>query len=149
MKTALTKITLRSALLMGVTLLALTVAFMRGGGPGITFALEDDFDLTIGSNASFNDILVPGSTWVLKDLVPGADKFFDLESVMPGDSGKATISMLVESRQSSAWLCLDFSNLESDDNEVIEPEKDADPNGAASGELANGMEFFAWRDDGD
>jgi len=145
----ITNISFRALLVAGVFALALTALFMRAAAPGITFALESDLNLTIGSNAFRNGIPVPGSTWTLKDLVPGTDKFFNLANVMPGDSGKATISMHVESRQSGAWLCLDFSSLQSDDNGVNEPEEDADPNGAASGELANEMEFFAWRDDGD
>ena len=120
---------LRTLLVAGVFALA-TTALMRGTGPGITFALEEDFNLTIDSAAFFRGLPVPGSTWELKDLVPGVDKFFDLAGVLPGDSGNATISMHVESRQSGAWMCLDFP-------------------AAPAGSLAEGTQFFAWRDDGD
>lgn len=148
MNAAVTKIAARTLLLAGVFALLALAAFMRGGGPGITFALENGINLTIGSSAFYNGLPVSGSTWVLKDLVPGADKFFDLEDVMPGDSGQANISMRVEGRE-SAWLCLDFKNLVSNENDFVEPEVGADANGNASGELADGMKFFAWRDDGD
>ncbi len=146
----LTTISLRVLLIAGVFALALTALYLHDGAVGITFALEDDLDLTIGSSASRNGVPVPGSSWALKDMVPGADKFFDLDNVLPGDFGEATVSMLVASRrEGGAWLCLDFANLASDENEFIEPEEGIDQNGALSGELAEGMEFFAWRDDGD
>ncbi|MBI4068283.1 hypothetical protein HY413_02655 [Candidatus Kaiserbacteria bacterium] len=142
------KIVARTLLLGGVFALAAIAAFMRGGEPGITFALENGINLTIGSRAFYNGLPVSGSTWVLKDLVPGVDKFFNIEDVKPGDSGEATIDMHVESR-GPVWMCLDFSNLQSNDNGVNEPESHEDLNGTAEGELALGMEFFAWRDDGD
>lgn len=148
MNVAVTKIAARTLLLAGVFALAVLASFMRGGGPGITFALENGINLTIGSAAFYNGLPVSGSTWELKDLVPGVDKFFNLEDVMPGDSGQAGITMRVGGRE-SAWLCLDFKNLVSDENGLIEPENDADANGAISGELADSVEFFAWRDDGD
>ncbi|KKW19511.1 MAG: hypothetical protein UY63_C0012G0020, partial [Parcubacteria group bacterium GW2011_GWA2_51_10] len=128
--------------------LATAAAFMRGGEPGITFALENELNLTIDSRAFYNGLPVPGSTWALKDLAPGVDKFFNFDNILPKDSGKTTISMHLESRDSS-WLCLNFTNLQSNDNGVNEPESSVDPNGNASGELAEAVEFFAWRDDGD
>src|SRR3989344_3462454 len=149
MNAAMTKIAARTLLLGGVFALATLAAFMRGGEPGITFALEDDINLTVGSRAFYNGLPVSGSTWELKDLVPGADKFFNIEDIVPGDSGQASVSMHVESEREYTWLCLDFSNLESGEGGINEPESAEDPNGAASGELADGMEFFAWRDDGD
>ena len=148
MNAAVTKIAARTLLLAGVFALAVAAAFARGGEPGITFALESGINLTVGSRAFVNGLPVSGSTWALKDLMPGVDKFFDLQDVMPGDSGQARIGMRVEGRE-SAWLCLDFSNLVSDESGFIEPEEDADANGEASGELADGLEMFAWRDDGD
>src|SRR3989344_7259542 len=148
MNAAMTKIAARTLLLGGVFALATLAAFARGGEPGITFALEDDLNLTIDSRAFYNGLPVLGSTWTLKDLVPGADKFFNIEDIVPVDSGKAVISMHIESEREDAWLCLDFTNLVSDENGFVEPESGVDAS-EASGELADGMEFFAWRDDGD
>src|SRR3989344_9060547 len=148
MKAAAIKIAARTPLLAGVFALVVAAAAVRGGTPGITFALENELNLTIDSRAFYNGLLVPASTWALKDLVPGVDKFFNLANIMPKDSGKATISMHLESRDSS-WMCLNFNNLQSNENGVNEPESLEDPNGNVSGELADGMEFFAWRDDGD
>src|SRR3990167_1299986 len=148
MNAATTKIAARTLLLAGVFVLAVAAASVRGGMPGITFALENELNLTIDSRAFYNGLLVPGSTWALKDLVPGIDKFFNFDNILPKDSGKATISMHLESRDSS-WMCLNFNNLQSNENGVNEPESSEDPNGNASGELASGIEFFAWRDDGD
>jgi len=148
MNAATTKIAARTLLLAGVFVLAVAAASVRGGMPGITFALENELNLTIDSRAFYNGLLVPGSTWALKDLVPGIDKFFNFDNILPKDSGKATISMHLESRDSS-WMCLNFRNLQSNENGVNEPESLEDSNGNASGELADGMEFFAWRDDGD
>lgn len=145
---AATRITARTLLIAGVFALVIAALFIREGEPSITFALENGINLTIGSEASRNGVPIPGATWALKDLVPGSDKFFDIADVKPGDFGEAAISLRVNGRE-SAWLCLDFSNLRSDDNGVNEPESSVDSNGEESGELATGMEFFAWRDDGD
>lgn len=132
--------------LIGVVIaLAMGAALLRGGSLGITFANGNGFNLTIDSHAIYNGVSVPGSTWDLKNLVPGSDKFFNFGDVKPGDTGEDTISLHVNQ---NAWVCLDFNNLQNQENGINEPEShvDATPN---SGELAGGMEFFAWRDDGD
>ena len=119
---------LRVLLVAGVFALAISALF-NGRNTGITFALEDGIDLTIGSSAFYNGVPVPSSTWELKDLVPGVDKFFDLAGILPGDFGRAAISAHIEGRE-TAWMCLDFLST-------------------PTGPLADGTHFFAWRDDGD
>ena len=145
---ATANISVRALVVSGVLALAIAAFLVRGSASGITFALEDNLNLTIDSRAFYNGLPVLGSTWTLKDLIPGADKFFNIEDIVPGDSGKAVISMHIESNRQDAWLCLDFTNLVSDENGFVEPESGVDAS-EASGELADGMEFFAWRDDGD
>ncbi len=113
---------------------------------GYTFA-TGDFNLKIDSKATWNGVLQPQSTWALKNLVPGSDKFFNIGDVKPGDQGEATISFHVNK---DSWICLDFENLKEKENGRNEPELIEDNSGGAnSGELADGTEFFAWHDDGD
>ena len=126
--------------------LVVLALFYRSGTTGFTFA-TGNFNLKIDSKAVYNGVLQPQSTWALKNLVPGVDKFFKLGDVKPGDTGTTTISIHVDK---DAWVCLDFENLKQKENGRNEPEQLADNSGGAnSGELAAGTEFFAWYDDGD
>jgi hypothetical protein len=126
--------------------LVIVASTYRGGATGYTFS-TGDFNLKIDSNATYNGVLQPGSTWALKNLVPGSDKFFNFSDVKPGDTGTTTISIHVNK---DAWVCLDFENLKQKENGRNEPELLEDNSGGAnSGELAAGTEFFAWYDDGD
>lgn len=111
---------------------------------GYTFAQSNGFNLTIDSQASYNGVPVPNATWALKNLTPGSDKFFNFSDIKPGDQGENTISLHVNM---NAFACLDFTNLQNAENGINEPESHVD--GSSSGELAQEMEFFAWRDDGD
>lgn len=131
-----------------VILLAAIVisAYLLTPSTGYTFA-TGSFNLKIDSKATWNGVLQPQSTWELKNLVPGVDKFFNIDDVKPGDQGEATISFHVNK---DAWICLDFENLKEKENGRNEPELIEDNSGGAnSGELADGTEFFAWHDDGD
>src|SRR3989344_1522396 len=140
----MTRIGIRVTVVALVATVALSAFFLRDTPPGITFA-QGTFNLTIDSSAWYNDAAVPSATWALKDLVPGVDTFFNFDDIKPGDFGKNVISLHVS--DGDAWMCMDFTNLESEDNSVNEPEQLAD--NSAGGELADELEFFAWRDDGD
>ena len=132
------------SMVLSLLLIALN---LRGADVGFTFALGNGFNLQIDSHALYNDVLVPGSTWELKNLVPHADHFFDLDDVKPGDHGEATISLHTNA---DAWICLDFENFKDEENGENEPESHEDISGGLNdGELAEGLEFFAWYDDGD
>lgn len=134
-------------LLVGVFVVVVGVTYaFRTEATGFTFA-TGSFNLKIDSKATWNGVLQPQSTWALKNLVPGVDKFFNIDDVKPGDQGEATISFHVNK---DAWICLDFENLKEKENGVNEPESHADNSvGTTTGELADGTEFFAWYDDGD
>lgn len=140
------KIFMRLILVTGVFAFVILMASARGTETGTTFATYG-IDLKIDSKSYYNGSLVPSSTWHLKNLVPGSDHFFNLHDIKPGDFGTTTISMHV--KKSDAWLCLDFKNLEQEENGVNEPESLVDPTLAYESELADSMEFFAWIDDGD
>ncbi len=146
MSTTITKIVGRGVLLVGLFGLVGMAVYARGIQPGVTFATYG-IDLKIDSEATYNGVPVPSGTWALKDLVPGVDKFWNFDDIKPGDYGENTISMHV--KKADAWLCLDFNNLSQSENSVNEPESHEDANGEAGGELADVMEFFAWKDDGD
>lgn len=146
MTAAIIKIALRSSLLLAVAGLLLAAAVLAGKPVGITFA-QGAFNLTIDSAATYNGAPVPGLSWDLKNLVPGVDKFFDFSNLLPGDQGQTTISLHVNE---DAWVCLAFDDLVEADNGENEPEDPVDPSAPPNnGELAQGTEFFAWRDDGD
>lgn len=138
-------------ILKRITTLSVVAAVAATAGlfvPGDTMATGSftsrGLDLKIDSKAWYNGASVPGSTWSLKNLVPGADKFFNFGDIKPGDFGKTVVSM--HPSRSSAWLCLDFTNFTNKDNTQNEPEAAVDPNGLTTGELGTGMEFFGWLD---
>lgn len=142
----LTKIGFRLTLLVGVLGVAVLAAQVRPTALQSTFA-TNGVNLRIDSKGWYNNVAIPSATWTLKDLTPGVDKFFSFNDIKPGDSGREVISMHV--KNTSSWLCLDFTNLDNDENTQIEPEWEYDDDGDDAGELADGMEFFGWRDDGD
>ena len=146
MRGTITSLTARTIFLATLLAVVSVAAYVRSDEPGITFA-TNGIDLQIDSKAWYNGSPVASATWSLKNLVPGSDHFFNLSDIKPGDYGCNVISMHV--KKTDAWLCLDFKNLKSFDNGVNEPESHVDPNGAASGELAAGTEFFGWVDNGD
>jgi uncharacterized membrane protein YgcG len=139
-----TKITFRILVVVLLISVVGIASVVRGIEPGITFATQG-IDLKIDSKAWYNGYLVKSATWKLKNLVPGADKFFNFDDIKPGDYGCNVISMHVKSKD--AWMCLDFKNLEESENGVNEPESHEDATPGA--DLADGMEFFGWIDDGD
>lgn len=144
MKSATIKIAARTLLILGVFALSIAAASVRKIEPGVTFACNG-IDLKIDSQASYNGIFVPAGTWEMKDLVPGVDKFFNFDDIKPGDQGENTVSLHIEN--TPAWICLDIFNLIQVENGVNEPEALVDV--TEGGDLADGMEFFAWVDDGD
>jgi len=146
MKTSVQSITARIFILFSVLTVVFAAAYARGGENGTTFA-TGGLDLRIDSTAFYNGNPSPSSTWDPKNLIPESDHFFDISDIKPGDWGKTIISLHL--KKSGAWACLDFSNLMSDENGMNEPESETDDSGGAEGELADGMEFFAWFDDGD
>jgi len=114
----------------------------QGYGGGYNYS---GLELTIDSRAVYNGVLQPALSWDLKNLVPGADHFFNFNDVKPGDMGEHTISLHV--KKNHAYVCLDFENLQDFENGVNEPEGLVD--NTEGGELSQNLEFFAWRDDGD
>ncbi len=135
---------MRLAIIFAVSMVAGTAFYARGLEPGTTFA-PGNFDFKIDSEASYNGNFVPSGTWSLKNLVPGVDRFFNFDDIKPGDQGENTISLHANK---NAWMCLDFINLQENENGINEPESELDITGSG-GELADGMEFFSWNDDGD
>ncbi len=137
-------------LLIALVLAAAGGAYAFGGGVlGTTAATYNvgGINLKVNSAAFYNGSAYAPSTWSAKDLQPYVDKFFTFSDIKPGDYGRTVISLHV--KKASAWVCLAFSNFKDLDNGVNEPEDPPDLNNEIRGELGNGMEFFAWRDDGD
>jgi len=133
-------------LVAGVLSLAVGLLYVSAEEPGVTFATGNGLDLKIDSKATYNGVDVPSGTWSLKNLKPKKDKFWNFNDIKPGDQGENTISIHVNK---DAWMCLEFLNLKEKENGENEPEGLVDTSTAAEGELADGMEFFAWHDDGD
>ena len=78
--------------------------------------------------------------------------FFDFNDLKPGDEGEDTISIHVGTND--AYVCMDLTLTSNDDISSNEPELESgddleDPEDPWDGELAQGLEFFWWADDGD
>lgn len=87
--------------------------------------------------------------WIEQDL-DGSQTFFNFGDIKPADSGTNLISLHVDDNDS--YACLLTSNLEDDENGVIDPEiedNDTLADGVPNGELSEELEFFVWEDDGD
>lgn len=116
---------------------------------GNVCALNSDGHYVWSGNAPYP---VPGSdctgkTWVLKDLAPTVDKFFDFGDIKPGDNGEDTISLHVTNND--AYVCAKVSNLTNFENGQTEPEALVDSTtGVNDGELQSTMLWKVWRDDG-
>ncbi len=134
------------------------IAYAFGGGAiGDTFANSNSgstFDskgltLQIDSSATYDGAKVPSETWNMKTLVPGTDKFFNYSDIKPGDYGCNVIS--VHTEKNDAYECVDFNGLQNNDNGLNNPEIKAGDTtgGAGQGDLAQGLQFFGWIDNGD
>lgn len=140
---------IRIALILSLCVFLAYVFVAEGQGAGTTFATgsgQGKFDLKVDSTTYYNGVLEPTRTWNLKNLVPGVDKFWSFGDVKPGDTGTSSISLHISG--GPAYACLDFYNYADYENGMNEPEAAVD-NSSTTGELAEGLEFFAWRDDGD
>jgi len=141
----------RIALILGAVALLMYAFGVRGDFGGTTFATGSGtgvpgLELKINSKTYYNGTYQPALSWTLKNLVPGVDKFWNFGDVKPGDTGTSSISIHIN--KNPAWVCLDFVNLTNNENGINEPESHVDSS-TTTGELAAGLEFFAWRDDGD
>lgn len=136
-------ITLRAAIATSVALVAVGAFMVRGEEPGITFA-TGGINLRIDSAGWYNGAMIPSATWGMKNLVPGVDKFFNFDDIKPGDYGCEVISLHVNA---PAYMCLDFKNLQQNENGMNEPESLVDT--TPGPDLADNTEFFGWMDDGD
>lgn len=134
----------RSIILSIIFVLAGSAAFLRAENTGNTFATEG-LDIKIDNKTWYNGVKQKDLSWKLKDLEPTCDYFFDFDDVKPGDTGTTTISVHI--KKTDAWVCLSFKNLKGKENGRNEPEKEVDED--LTGELAEGIEFFSWFDDGD
>lgn len=94
-----------------------------------------------------------GGTWALTDITPTEQgptyTFFDYDDIKPGDDGKNTISLHLDTND--GYVCAIIDNLVDNDNGLTEPESEDGDNtgGDGEGELSSELNFFAWGDDGD
>lgn len=103
-------------------------------------------DVRVDSKGFYNNAPYPSSSWSVKDLQPYYDQFFDFADIKPGDRGTTTIS--IHLKKAPGWVCLSFDDFKDKENGRNEPERWVDATNT-TGELGKGLEFFAWRDDGD
>jgi predicted ribosomally synthesized peptide with SipW-like signal peptide len=95
------------------------------------------------------------TTWPSDDLnndQTTLHKFFDFADLKPGDVGEDTINLTV--KNNNAWACAELSLTSNKDNDCTEPEKTNDTDCGNTdtnwnGDLAQGIEFVWWSDDGD
>ena len=84
--------------------------------------------------------------WGEQDLGEG-DTFWNFTDIKPGDWGTNVLSLHVY--DNDAFACLLPSNIQDDENVVVDPEVPAgDDNltGIPNGELSDELEFFMWND---
>lgn len=85
-----------------------------------------------------------GTSWEISDL---DDKvFFNFSDLKPGDYGEDTIS--IQAGSNDAWICAAARITENADVTLTEPESDLTDD-LTTGELAQGINFAFWADDGD
>ncbi|NMC36479.1 hypothetical protein GYA49_05545 [Candidatus Beckwithbacteria bacterium] len=115
-------------------------------------------DLKVSNDSYVSDqitgalVASPNTSWISADLTT-VNKFFDFTDIKPGDIGEDTIDLTVDNND--AWACAELTLTSNADNGCSEPELDDDPSCATEsaelmdGELAQGIEFVWWADDGD
>lgn len=113
-------------------------------------------DLKVGNNSYVSNdttgqlVASQGTSWVSDDLTT-VERFFDFADLKPGDIGEDTIDLTVNNND--AWVCAELTMTSNADNTCTEPEQTDDQNCSAvsqtPGELADGIEFIWWADDGD
>ncbi|MCX6737610.1 MAG: TasA family protein [Candidatus Parcubacteria bacterium] len=91
----------------------------------------------------------PNTSWVSGATI---GKFFNFSDVKPGDVGEDTIGLTVENND--AWACATLELKSNKDNTCTGPEMKNDTNCVVpgtdwDGDLAQGIEFVWWADDGD
>ena len=157
-------------------LLALAVIVAVGGGvaastgaffsdtetsTGNTFAagnidLQIDNESYVTSTTTGALVASPGTSWSMKDLVAGTDKFFNFSDLKPGDIGEDTISIHVGSN--NAWMCAAARITDNSDQTCTEPETTDEATASTTcgalphnndGDLAKQVNFVFWHDDGD
>lgn len=143
------KILLSSSLIIfaaGSLVLGSTGAFFSDTetSSGNTFT-AGAIDLKIDNESYYNGVLNEDTSWSLTDLT--IEKFFSFDDIKPNDYGEDTISLHVDTND--AYLCADVTLTSNDDNTQTEPEALDDPNGLATGELTQEVNFIWWADDGD
>ena len=111
----------------------------------------------IKSHTTGEMVLNPGTSWDATDLT--VEKFFNFTDVKPGDVGEDTIDLIVI--DNPAWACAKITLTSNMDNTCTEPENEKEGKDAAgapicgsgdplwNGDLAQGIEFVWWADDGD
>jgi predicted ribosomally synthesized peptide with SipW-like signal peptide len=151
-------------ILLSLSMIALVAAVIAGAtgaffsdtetSTGNTFT-AGAIDLGVDNHSYYNGVLNEGTTWRvdydLSDEVPR--QFFNFLDLKPGDWGEDTISLHVNNNDS--YLCADVTLTSNNDNSSTEPELDEsgevleDANNSWDGELANGIKWYWWADDGD
>jgi predicted ribosomally synthesized peptide with SipW-like signal peptide len=77
--------------------------------------------------------------------LPG-QPFWTFDDVKPADQGRDVFSLHVDTND--AWACMIVSNIENEENSLLEPEIAAGDNtpGPGNGELGQFLKLFLWRD---
>jgi len=82
--------------------------------------------------------------WGEKDLED--ETFYNFDDIKPGDYGVNVISLHAYSND--AYACLITHDIDDQENDVVDPEVEANDPGAPKGELSQFIKIFAWEDDG-
>lgn len=118
---------------------------------GNTFT-AGSIDLQIDNESFRNGIASESTSW-LSPVDLTVEKFFNFIDLKPADYGEDTIS--IHTGDNESWICADVSLTSDDDVSCTESESGDDPTCGepdadnADGDLADGINFLWWADDGD
>ncbi|MFA5791852.1 MAG: TasA family protein [Candidatus Paceibacterota bacterium] len=101
------------------------------------------YKLTINGNCGDAYFQNHCELWQSQDLT-GNEQFFNFDDVKPGDYGTNVISLNVSSND--AYACLLTSNVNNQENLIIDPEANAGDVTTLLGELSQFLKVFAWND---
>ena len=127
-----------ASFVQGVNTLTIVATNLGGGGGSPTF----------NPAGILFKLVVDGGLIFIDPINLTGEPFWNFNDVKPGDEGRDVFSLHVGTND--GWACMDISNVQNNDNTLINPEivaGDVTPGPLGGGELGNYLNLFLWRDD--
>jgi predicted ribosomally synthesized peptide with SipW-like signal peptide len=120
-------------------------AASAAAGAGAFAAFSDSESASGSIQAGTLDLEIVSQNGQSYDGGPGNVTFLDEAGVVPGNSGESTVTVK-NAGSLTGYLDVGVVSVTDKENGVQEPEEDVDPDGSASGELADALDVQAWVD---